>query len=242
MKEERFFYVPSTEENEELPLAEATHALKVLRLQEGDEMFLMDGAGTFYRAQVSMTTNHRCFYNIIEKQPQEKTWHGKIHVAVAPTKNADRVEWFVEKATEVGFDEVSLLHTKFTERKIMKATRLAAIITSAVKQSRKPYMPWINTMVEFKKFMEQPRAGRKFICHCYNEFPKKDFFTELKENVSPDEEITVLIGPEGDFSVDEVALALKNGYESVSLGQSRLRTETAALMAVAYANLAKRKE
>ena len=131
MKEERFFYVPSTEENEELPLAEATHALKVLRLQEGDEMFLMDGAGTFYRAQVSMTTNHRCFYNIIEKQPQEKTWHGKIHVAVAPTKNADRVEWFVEKATEVGFDEVSLLHTKFTERKIMKATRLAAIITSS---------------------------------------------------------------------------------------------------------------
>lgn len=242
MKEERFFYVPSTEENEELPLAEATHALKVLRLQEGDEMFLMDGEGTFYRAQVSMTTNHRCFYNIIEKQPQEKTWHGKIHVAVAPTKNADRVEWFVEKATEVGFDEVSLLHTKFTERKIMKATRLAAIITSAVKQSRKPYMPWINTMVDFKKFMEQPRIGRKFICHCYNEFPKKDFFTELKENVSPDEEITVLIGPEGDFSVDEVALALKNGYESVSLGQSRLRTETAALMAVAYANLAKRKE
>ena len=242
MKEERFFYVPSTEENEELPLAEATHALKVLRLQEGDEMFLMDGAGTFYRAQVSMTTNNRCFYNIIEKQPQEKTWHGKIHVAVAPTKNADRVEWFVEKATEVGFDEVSLLHTKFTERKIMKATRLAAIITSAVKQSRKPYMPWINTMVDFKKFMEQPRTGRKFICHCYNEFPKKDFFTELKENVSPDEEITVLIGPEGDFSVDEVALALKNGYESVSLGQSRLRTETAALMAVAYANLAKRKE
>ena len=124
----------------------------------------------------------------------------------------------------------------------MKATRLAAIITSAVKQSRKPYMPWINTMVEFKKFMEQPRTGRKFICHCYNEFPKKDFFTELKENVSPDEEITVLIGPEGDFSVDEVALALKNGYEPVSLGQSRLRTETAALMAVAYANLAKRKE
>ena len=242
MKEERYFYVPSAEENDELPFAEVTHALRVLRLQEGDEMFLMDGKGTFYRAQVSMATNHRCFYNILEKLPQEKTWNGNIHVAVAPTKNADRMEWFVEKATEVGFDEVSLIHTKFTERKIMKVTRLAAIITSAVKQSRKPFMPWINTMVDFKTFMEQPREGRKYICHCYNEFPKKDFFTELKDNVSPDEDITVLIGPEGDFSVDEVALAIKNGYESVTLGQSRLRTETAALMAVTYANLAKRKE
>lgn len=243
MKEIRFFYVPDAGHVNEMPLEEALHALRVLRLKNGDEIFLMDGEGSFFRAEVTLAATKRCLYEIKEVLPQEKAWRGRIHLAIAPTKMMDRIEGMAEKSTEIGFDEISFLNCKFSERKMMRTVRLDKIIVSAVKQSRKPWKPVINPMEPFKDFILKPRKGRKYICHCYEEIPKKDFFTEISRPVVSDDDadITVLIGPEGDFSSDEVQFALDNGYESVTLGSSRLRTETAGLYAVALANLARRK-
>ena len=168
-----------------------------------------------------------------------------------------------EKATEIGFDELSFLNCQFSERKVVKTPRIDKIVISAVKQSHKAWKAVVNELVSFKEFIQTPRPGRKFICHCYEEVEKKDFFTEISgilneapaANESPNADvataasesptadvadITVLVGPEGDFSIDEVRLALENGYESVSLGTSRLRTETAGLVAVHMAHIARR--
>ena len=150
---------------------------------------------------------------------------------MAPTKMMDRVEWMAEKATEIGFDELSFLNCQFSERRQLRVDRVEKIVLAAMKQSRKAWKPRVNDMVSFKTFVETPRPGLKFIAHCYDEIPKTDLFDDLQQ---ADEvpAITVLVGPEGDFSIDEVRLALANGYRSISLGQSRLRTETAALAAV----------
>lgn len=240
MKEIRFFYVPNAAHEEELPQEEATHALRVLRLKAGDEVNLMDGVGNFYQAEVTLATNKRCLYAIKEVLPQLSAWHGKVHLAIAPTKMMDRIEWMAEKATEIGFDELSFLNCKFSERKTLRVDRIDKIVVSAVKQSHKAWKPIVNDMMSFKEFIAQPRSGRKFICHCYEEVEKKDFFAEIQKENGENADITVLVGPEGDFSIDEVKMALANGYESVSLGTSRLRTETAGLMAVAMSNLARR--
>lgn len=244
MKEVRYFYVPNAAQETELPQEEATHALRVLRLKAGDEIFLMDGEGAFYRAHVSLATNKRCIYEILESMPQQRAWQGHIHLAIAPTKMMDRIEWMTEKATEIGFDEISFLNCKFSERKNLRADRIEKIVISAVKQSHKAWKPVVNDMQSFKDFITTPRPGRKFICHCYEEVEKKDFFSELQKPLTAeqpeDADITVLVGPEGDFSIDEVRLALENGYESVSLGTSRLRTETAGLVAVHMAYLNRR--
>ena len=241
MKEVRYFFVPNAAQETELPQEEATHALRVLRLKAGDEIYLMDGEGAFYRAEVSLATNKRCIYEIQETMPQQRAWQGHIHLAIAPTKMMDRIEWMTEKATEIGFDEISFLNCKFSERKTLRADRIEKIVVSAVKQSHKAWKPVVNDLVSFKDFITTPRNGRKFICHCYEEVEKKDFFSELQKRdlaAHPeDTDVTVLVGPEGDFSIDEVRLALENGYESVSLGTSRLRTETAGLVAVHMAYL-----
>ena len=242
MKEIRYFYVPNAANETEMPLEEAMHALRVLRIKSGDEIYLMDGEGCFYRAEVTLAATKRCLYEVKECMPQERAWNGHIHLVIAPTKMVDRIEWMAEKATEVGFDELSFLNCKFSERKVMRTVRLDKIIVSAVKQSHKAWKPIANQMVSFKEFIDMPRKGRKFICHCYEEIEKKDYFTELSRPFEGDDaDVTVLVGPEGDFSIDEVKYALEHGYESVSLGTSRLRTETAGLMAVAMANLARRK-
>ena len=148
--------------------------------------------------------------------------------------------WMAEKATEIGFDELSFLNCQFSERRQLRQDRVEKIVVSAMKQSRKAWKPTVNEMLAFKDFIGQERSGRKFIAHCYEEIEKKDFFDEL-DGLKVDEEVTVLIGPEGDFSIDEVRLAMANGYESISLGQSRLRTETAALAAVMMMQLKLRK-
>lgn len=245
MKEVRYFYVPDAANQVELPAEEATHALRVLRLKGGDEIFLMDGEGAFYRAEVTAASSKRCLYEIKENMPQERAWKGHIHLAIAPTKMMERIEWMAEKATEIGFDELSFLNCQFSERKVVKTPRIDKIVISAVKQSHKAWKPVVNELVSFKEFIQTPRPGRKFICHCYEEVEKKDFFQEIS-SLSDDTDgkdaadITVLVGPEGDFSIDEVRLALENGYESVSLGTSRLRTETAGLVAVHMAHIARR--
>lgn len=240
MKEIRYFYVPDAGNQTELPEEEAKHALKVLRLTNGDELYLMDGQGTFYRAEVTLASSKHCLYEIKETMPQQPAWNGHVHLAIAPTKMMDRIEWMAEKATEIGFDELSFLNCKFSERKTLRVDRIDKIVVSAVKQSHKAWKPVVNDLMPFKDFITAPRTGRKFICHCYEEIEKKDLFSELQKPWSESADVTVLVGPEGDFSIDEVRLALANGYESVSLGTSRLRTETAGLMAVAMANLSRR--
>ena len=239
MKEVRYFYVPDAKNNNELPQEEATHALRVLRLKSGDDMFIMDGTGNFYHAEVSLATNKKCLYEIKETLPQNKTWKGHIHLAIAPTKNMDRIEWMTEKATEIGFDELTFLNCIFSERKVLRTERIEKIVVSAVKQSRKPWKPIVNEMIPFKDFISMPRKGRKFIAHCYQEIEKNDLFDSINSD-KENESITVLVGPEGDFSIEEVRLAIENGYESISLGQSRLRTETAGLMAVTMSQLSLR--
>ena len=217
MKEARYFYAPQASVQNELPADEAVHALRVLRLASGDEMFLMDGDGGIYRAKVTMTSSKHCFYEIVETLHPGKAWLGNIHLAIAPTKMMERIEWMAEKATEIGFDELSLLKCAFSERKVVNTARL-----------------------DFNTFIQQPRTGRKFIAHCYNEVPRLDLFTLLTADEAA-EDCTVLVGPEGDFSIDEVRAAIANGYQSISLGDFRLRTETAGLMAVTMAQLSIRK-
>ena len=294
MKEERFFYDAAL--SGELPSDEAGHALRVLRLGVGDEIRLMDGKGTFCRAVITAATGHRCLYRIEEEEPQSPAWQGHLHLAMAPTKLMDRVEWFVEKATEIGFDELTFLDCQFSERRVVKEERIEKIIISAVKQSRKAWKPVLNCstkssdfkncstkssdfkngMTPFERFVTEEREGDKFICHCHEELrvkseeskllsapdsnsdsslltlnsslpdsslftlhsslPDSSLFTLhsslLFDLLRPGVPTTVLIGPEGDFSIDEVKLAMQHGYRGVSLGRSRLRTETAALVAV----------
>ena len=238
MKEVRFFYDPLM--NGELPAEEAHHATKVLRLGVGDELMLVDGKGCFYRATITAATGHRCTYRIEETLPQQTAWKGHIHLAMAPTKLMDRVEWFAEKATEIGFDELTFLDTQFSERKVVKEERIEKILVSAMKQSHKAWLPKLNGMMRFKDFISQEREGDKFICHCYEEINEELIIKneELKNKpflfdlLRPGVSSTVLIGPEGDFSIDEVKLAIAHGYQGVTLGRSRLRTETAALVAV----------
>ena len=233
MKEVRYFYAPDAANATELPSDEAGHALRVLRLGVGDELLLADGKGTFYRAIITAATGHRCAYRIEEALPQEPSWKGHIHLAMAPTKLMDRVEWFAEKATEIGFDELTFLDCQFSERRVVKEERIDKILISAMKQSHKAWKPKLNEMTRFRDFITKEREGDKFICHCYEESDIDEGEKPLLFDVlSTRKSATVLIGPEGDFSVEEVRLALQNGYKSVSLGRSRLRTETAALVAV----------
>lgn len=237
MKESRYFYVPGAAEQKELPSDEAMHATRVLRLKEGDEIFLMDGEGSFFKAQITVAATHHCYYEILEQLPQQPQWEGHLHLAIAPTKMIERMEWLIEKATEVGVDELSFLNCAFSERKIVKLPRLDKIAVSAVKQSHKAWKPVLNEMETFKAFMEKPRQGRKYIAHCYEEVPRVNLFDELRKP-SEEKDITVLVGPEGDFSIEEVKQAVANGYQSVDLGKSRLRTETAGLAAVMMMQLA----
>jgi 16S rRNA (uracil1498-N3)-methyltransferase len=238
MKEVRFFFVPDAENQTELPAEEAMHAMRVLRLKCGDEMMLMDGEGNFFKAEVTIAATHHCYYKIIEKMSQERQWKGHIHLAIAPTKMMDRIEWLMEKAVEIGVDEVSFINCQFSERRLIKTVRVEKIFISAVKQSHKAWKPLLNEMMSYNKFIESPREGAKFIAHCYDEIPRTYLFDELRQ-LDAEEKVTVLIGPEGDFSIDEVENALRQGYKSVHLGKSRLRTETAGLSAVMMMQLSK---
>ncbi len=240
MKEVRSFYVPDALTATELPPEEAMHALRVLRMKIGDEMVLMDGQGNYYRAEVTLAHTKHCLYEIKEQMPQQRQWQGHIHLAIAPTKMMERIEWMTEKAVEVGVDEISFLNCKFSERRLVKISRLEKIMISAVKQSHKAWATQLNEIVTFDAFIKQPREGHKYIAHCYEEVPRTYLFDELQKTSASDD-ATVLIGPEGDFSIDEVRQAIAAGYISVHLGKSRLRTETAGLSAVMMMQLAKEK-
>ena len=239
MKEVRFFYVPDADTATELPADEAMHALRVLRLKTGDEMMLMDGRGNYYRAEVTLAHTKHCLYEVREQLPQERQWQGHLHLAIAPTKMMERIEWLTEKAVEVGVDEISFLNCQFSERRLVKVPRLEKIMVAAVKQSHKAWATQLNDIVPFEHFINQPREGRKYIAHCYEEIPRTYLFDELRKPAASVDTSTVLIGPEGDFSIDEVRQAIALGYQSVHLGKSRLRTETAGLAAVMMMQLGK---
>ena len=226
------FYTPDIATTLELPQDEAAHALRVLRLTEGAEVMLTDGKGSFYRAEIDIISGKRCYMRIVETITPEPLWQGHLHLAMAPTKNMDRIEWFAEKATEIGFDELTFLDCRFSERKVVKTERVEKILVSAMKQSLKPTLPILNGMTSFDKFIASPFVGKKFIAHCYEgeKLP-------LMQALQPGEDALVLIGPEGDFSPEEVQKAIANGFQPITLGRSRLRTETAALVAVHTMNL-----
>lgn len=226
------FYTPDILRNPELPEEEAQHCTRVLRLGVGDNITLTDGKGNFYKAEITVANSKRCLVAITETIHQNPLWPCHLHIAVAPTKNMDRNEWFAEKATEIGIDELTFLNCRFSERKVIKTERIEKILISAIKQSLKARLPKLNEMMDFTKFIAQDFKGQKFIAHCYEgEKPL------LKDVLTPGKDAVVLIGPEGDFSEEEVKAAIERGFTPISLGKSRLRTETAALVACHTMNL-----
>ena len=238
MKETRFFYVPEAGQSNELPEDETLHAVRVLRLKEGDEMMLMDGVGNYHRAEVTLAHGHHCQYAIKETLPQERQWQGRVQLAIAPTKMMDRMEWMLEKAVEVGVDDIAFLNCQFSERSIVKMPRAEKIVIAATKQSRKAWLTTLHEMTPFDAFIRQQHPQRRYIAHCYEEVPRTYLFDELRQS-SPTDDALVLVGPEGDFSIDEVRRAVAAGFVSVHLGKSRLRTETAGLAAVMMMQLSK---
>ena len=230
------FYTPDILTTHELPDEEAAHCLRVLRLATGQKITLTDGKGHFYEAEIATHTSKKCEVNIISSIEQPPLWKGHLHIAIAPTKNMDRMEWLTEKITEIGIDEISFLNCRFSERKVVKLERINKILISAIKQSLKARLPQLNAMSNFADFIKQPFRGQKFIAHCYEHDKKL-----LKDVMKAGEDELVLIGPEGDFSEEEVKKAIANGFQSISLGKSRLRTETAALVACHTMNLLNQK-
>ena len=226
------FYTPdiSTDQytlNEE----ESRHCSKVLRLVIGDEIYLIDGKGGFYKAQIKEVNKKHVQLQITEKQTEYGKRNHHLHIAIAPTKNIDRLEWFLEKATEIGIDEITPIICDRSERKIVKEERLEKVITSAVKQSLTAYHPKLNELISFADFMKKPSSAHKMIAHCMD--GEKVFINQLAQI---HQSYLILIGPEGDFTPSELEIALQNGYKPVTLGNTRLRTETAALAACFEAN------
>lgn len=224
--EKTIFYAPDIEGNPVLPEEESGHCVRVLRKKEGDNILIADGKGHFLDAVITDAHPKHCLVNIVETIDEPKGWTGNLQIAFAPTKNLDRIEWFAEKATEIGVDRLTPLRCKHSERKEIKLPRIQKILVSAMKQSQKAFLPVLDEMTTFADFVARPFLGLKLIAHCHDGEKQ-----QLRKICKTSENILILIGPEGDFSTDEVALALKNGFQPISLGNSRLRTETAALVA-----------
>ncbi|MES2428465.1 MAG: 16S rRNA (uracil(1498)-N(3))-methyltransferase [Bacteroidota bacterium] len=214
---------------------ESKHAVRVLRLEVGSEVQLIDGKGGLYTAKIKDAHPKRTILQITNVVTAYNKRNHYLHIAIAPTKNLDRLEWFLEKATEIGIDEISLIICQRSERKEAKTERLNKIITSAIKQSLKAYHPVLNEPVALNKFLTQPFNGQKFIAHC--EDSEK---SSLSAGIEKQGKYLILIGPEGDFSPVEIDAALHNGYKAITLGESRLRTETAALEACFEVNFLNR--
>ena len=206
---------------------ESRHIVRVLRKKENDVLHITNGKGFLFDAKILIASDKKCVTEIIKIQEKPKPWEYYLHIAIAPTKNNDRIEWFLEKATEIGIDEITPIICSNSERRIIKTERFEKIIQSAMKQSLKFTLPKLNAPIKFNTFISQDFEGEIFIAHCEDDKKKK-----LKSVINPSEKITVLIGPEGDFSLDEIKKAVEKKCIPVSLGESRLRTETAAIVAV----------
>jgi 16S rRNA (uracil1498-N3)-methyltransferase len=232
----QLFYNPNIDQNSEgfsFDKEESKHIIKVMRKKAGDILFVTNGLGFLFNTEITLASDNKCVVKIVSYEQSEKPKY-HLHLAVAPTKMNDRYEWFLEKATEMGISEITPLICDHSERKTIKTERFDKIIQSAMKQSLQYYMPKLNEPVTFKNFIRNKNSGQHFIAHC-EETDKK----LLKNVVEANENVTMLIGPEGDFSPSEIKLALENDYIPVSLGHTRLRTETAAIVAchsVVYIN------
>ena len=212
---------------------ESKHIVKVLRKNIGDTLHITNGKGWLFTAEITFPNINKCIANIVSKALQPKRDY-TLHLAVAPTKMNDRFEWFLEKATEIGIDCITPVICDHSERKIIKPERFEKILQSAMKQSLSCYMPKLNETISFKDFTNKGFDGDLFIAHCEETYRKS-----LKQQLKPKQNITILIGPEGDFSTKEIELAIKNKFIPVTLGETRLRTETAAIVAchsVAFIN------
>lgn len=206
---------------------ESRHIIRVLRKKEGDTLHITNGKGQLFFAKITIANDKKCVAIITTFENRSKDWNYTLHIAIAPTKNNDRLEWFLEKATEIGIDEITPIICENSERKVVKIERLEKIILSAMKQSLKLVLPKLNTPVKFSDFINQDFKDDIFIAHCESSDKKT-----LKEVVKLNSKITILIGPEGDFSSKEIKSSQAKKFIPVTLGKSRLRTETAGLVAV----------
>ncbi|HET6227660.1 MAG TPA: 16S rRNA (uracil(1498)-N(3))-methyltransferase [Bacteroidia bacterium] len=211
---------------------ESKHCIRVLRLSVGDKVVLLDGKGGWYEGEIISDHPKRCELKITSEQKEVGKSSYHLQIGIAPTKNMDRLEWFAEKATEIGIGSIALLHCQNSERDVVKTERLEKVLVSAMKQSMNAYLPQLREMSDFKKFIAASKtfSGQKFIAHCYDAVTSANK-PHLKQVYKSSADVMILIGPEGDFSLDEVNYALENGFQEISLGTSRLRTETAALTA-----------
>ena len=229
------FYTPDIKDKiYTLNETESKHCIRVLRLKDGDEISLIDGIGGFYTAEIIDANSKSCKVqvNTHVKETGKRDYY--LHLAIAPTKNIDRFEFFLEKATEIGVDEITPIVCEFSERKIIKHERLNKILISAAKQSLNAYIPKLNPLITFSAFLKIDLKGDKFVAHCYDSKKNK-----LKDIMVKSSSQVILIGPEGDFSKKEVSQCLETGFNEISLGDSRLRTETAGVVAchsVAFLN------
>lgn len=220
------FYSPDIRQDSLLPEKESQHCVKVLRMREGDKLTVTDGKGSFYACTLLHAHPKQCVVSIQNSIEKPKGWNYRLRIAFAPTKQMDRNEWFVEKVVEIGIDTITPILCHHSERKEIKSMRLEKIAVSAMKQSQKALLPEIDEMTGFDTIIAQPFNGKKYIAHCYD-LPKEPLTQCYKKG----EDALILIGPEGDFSPEEVDSAIAAGFVPVTLSESRLRTETACLVA-----------
>ena len=204
---------------------ESAHSIKVLRYKRGDQIRIIDGKGGFYLAEIENADPKACEVKIISKSDNYEKLPYELHIAIAPTKKLDRFEWFVEKATEIGISSITPLFCQRSERRNIRLDRIERVAIAAMKQSVKAYLPRICEPITFANWIEKKPPGSKFVAHCMDGVKTDIRAVELSDV------ITILIGPEGDFTSEEVMLAIRNDYESLSLGDYRLRTETAGVVA-----------
>lgn len=224
------FFQPNINQNHFLDIEDSRHCVKVLRKNLRDTIHVIDGVGGLYACEISKANDKKCEFRIISAQKDFCKRDSYLHIAIAPTKNADRLEWFIEKSVEIGIDEISLIQTKHSERKQQKIERLEKIAISAMKQSLKAYLPKINELMPFEKLLPTVKEQQKFLAHL------ADDSKPLQSLLRPHSSCCILIGPEGDFSEDEILLARQAGFETVTLGNARLRTETAGMVACTLSN------
>jgi len=220
------FYAPNIAQTPFLTEEESLHCVKVLRLKAGDVVHVIDGVGGLYQVELVAPHSKHTEVRILSVQHDFEKRPFRVHLAVAPTKNIDRFEWFVEKAAEIGVDTITPLLCRYSERKVIKSERIEKILISASKQSLKAFVPTLNPMMPYDDFISSVKESYRFIAHCYDAEKK-----HLLHVCPPNADVVVLVGPEGDFSLEEVNLALKNQFHAVTLGNSRLRTETAGVVA-----------
>lgn len=226
---EAIFYIPEIDLSQNmclLPQEEAKHIIRVLRMHQGDTLLLTDGKGHFVQSHIDSIEGKKCFVAFDEIQKQEKLPY-ELHLAVAPTKNISRYEWLLEKATEIGVHKVTPLLTFHSERRSVNNNRLEKIMIAAMKQSQKAYLPKLSEPIQFSDFLQMHKRGVGYIAHCNEAFARKS----INEIYQRESKVTLMIGPEGDFSQEEIQKAIDTGFQSVHLGKSRLRTETAGVVA-----------